>query len=100
MQREEVNDHPMSSNRRATDPYRGRDPRLIPAYTTFETARYLRIPERTLFDWAFDRFTWQTVRVPDRDTGKAVLETVVLPADQRTYLRGMVRFEWESRRQS
>lgn len=35
------------------DPYRGKDPREIPAYTTFEAARYLRIPERTLFDWAF-----------------------------------------------
>jgi uncharacterized protein (DUF433 family) len=35
------------------DPYRGRDPREIPAYTTFEAARYLRIPERTLFNWAF-----------------------------------------------
>ena len=37
------------------DPYRGRDPRDIPAYTTFEAARYLRVPERTLFDWSFGR---------------------------------------------
>lgn len=35
------------------DPYQGKDPREIPAYTTFEAARYLRIPERTLFNWAF-----------------------------------------------
>jgi len=35
------------------DPYRGQDPRLLAAYTTSEAARYLRIPERTLFDWAF-----------------------------------------------
>src|SRR5438067_98686 len=37
------------------DPYLGRDPRLIAAYTTLEAARYLRIPERTLFDWTFGR---------------------------------------------
>jgi uncharacterized protein (DUF433 family) len=35
------------------DPYRGRDPRDVAAYTTLEAARYLRIPERTLFNWAF-----------------------------------------------
>ena len=33
--------------------YQGADPRLIPAYTTVDAARYLRIPERTLFDWSF-----------------------------------------------
>jgi uncharacterized protein (DUF433 family) len=38
---------------RAHDPYRGRDPRDVAAYTTFEAGRYLRIPERTLFNWAF-----------------------------------------------
>ena len=41
------------SSRQAKDVYQGRDPRLIPAYTTIEAARYLRIPERTLFDWSF-----------------------------------------------
>jgi uncharacterized protein (DUF433 family) len=35
------------------DVYRGQDPRLMAAYTTSEAARYLRIPERTLFDWSF-----------------------------------------------
>jgi len=34
-------------------PCRSRDPRELPAYTTLEAARYLRIPERTLFNWAF-----------------------------------------------
>jgi uncharacterized protein (DUF433 family) len=35
------------------DPYRGRDPRLIPAYSTFDAARYLRLPDRTIRNWAF-----------------------------------------------
>jgi uncharacterized protein (DUF433 family) len=35
------------------DMYGGKDPRRIAAYTTSEAARYLRIPERTLFDWSF-----------------------------------------------
>jgi uncharacterized protein (DUF433 family) len=39
--------------RSQADPYKGKDPREIPAYTTSEAARYLRIPERTLFNWAF-----------------------------------------------
>jgi hypothetical protein len=39
----------MTTNR-ALDPYRGRDPRDIPAYTLFEAARYLRVPEKTLFN--------------------------------------------------
>jgi uncharacterized protein (DUF433 family) len=37
----------------ARDPYRGRDPRTIPAYTTFDAARYLRIPEQTIRNWAY-----------------------------------------------
>jgi uncharacterized protein (DUF433 family) len=35
------------------DPYRGRDPRQIPAYTLFDAARYLHIPERTIRNWAY-----------------------------------------------
>jgi uncharacterized protein (DUF433 family) len=35
------------------DIYGGKDPRQLAAYTTSEAARYLRIPERTLFDWSF-----------------------------------------------
>lgn len=35
------------------DPYRGRDPRQIPAYTIFDAARYLRIPEQTIRNWAY-----------------------------------------------
>jgi uncharacterized protein (DUF433 family) len=35
------------------DPYRGRDPRKIPAYTVFDAERYLRIPEKTIRNWAY-----------------------------------------------
>lgn len=41
--------------RRSGDPYAGRDPREIPAYTTGEAAHYLRIPENTLRAWCFGR---------------------------------------------
>lgn len=37
----------------ALDPYRGRDPRQIPAYTIFDASRYLQIPERTIRNWAY-----------------------------------------------
>lgn len=37
------------------DPYGGRDPREIAAYTTVEAAHYLRIPENTLRAWCFGR---------------------------------------------
>jgi len=35
------------------DPYRGRDPRQIPAYSLFDAARYLHVPERTIRNWAY-----------------------------------------------
>jgi uncharacterized protein (DUF433 family) len=35
------------------DPYRGRDPRQIPAYTVYDAARYLRLPEQTIRNWAY-----------------------------------------------
>ena len=35
------------------DPYRGRDPRQIPAYTLFDAARYLHVPARTIQNWAY-----------------------------------------------
>lgn len=35
------------------DPYRGRDPRTIPAYPLADAARYLHIPERTIQNWAY-----------------------------------------------
>src|SRR5262245_57405463 len=35
------------------DPYRGRDPRQIPAYTLVDAARYLHIPARTIQNWAY-----------------------------------------------
>jgi uncharacterized protein (DUF433 family) len=41
------------SKRIERDPYRGRDPRRIPAYTLFDAARYLHIPERTIRNWAY-----------------------------------------------
>ena len=41
------------STRIDRDPYRGRDPRQIPAYTLFDAARYLHIPERTIRNWSY-----------------------------------------------
>jgi uncharacterized protein (DUF433 family) len=35
------------------DPYRGRDPRQIPAYSLFDAARYLHVPEQTIRNWAY-----------------------------------------------
>src|SRR6266536_2758125 len=35
------------------DPYRGRDPRQIPAFTIFDAARYLHLPEGTIRNWAY-----------------------------------------------
>jgi uncharacterized protein (DUF433 family) len=34
------------------DPYRGKDPRLIPAYDTSTVSHYLRIPENTIRNWS------------------------------------------------
>ncbi len=34
------------------DPYRGRSPREIPAYSPFEASHYLRVPENTIRNWA------------------------------------------------
>jgi uncharacterized protein (DUF433 family) len=70
----------MTSNRRATDPYRGRDPRLIPAYTTFEAARYLRIPERTLFDWTFG------YRYPSQHGERKTVPPCIKVADREHHL--------------
>ena len=33
--------------------YGGRDPRRLPSYTTREAARYVRLPLRTVQNWAF-----------------------------------------------
>jgi uncharacterized protein (DUF433 family) len=49
------------------DPYRGRDPRQIPAYTIFDAARYLRIPEQTIRNWAYG-FAYPTKRGGRRRT--------------------------------
>src|SRR3989449_7233543 len=34
------------------DPYGGRSPREIPAYSAFEASHYLRVPETTIRNWA------------------------------------------------
>src|SRR5579872_3731444 len=41
------------SRQTGRDLYRGRDPRRIPAYTLVDVARYLRIPVRTIQNWAY-----------------------------------------------
>jgi uncharacterized protein (DUF433 family) len=41
------------SRKNDRDPYRGRDPRQIPAYTIYDAARYLRLPEQTIRNWAY-----------------------------------------------
>ena len=49
------------------DPYRGRDPRQIPAYTVFDAARYLRLPEQTIRNWAYG-YVYSTQRGGSRQT--------------------------------
>lgn len=39
--------------KRIVEFYRSGDPRLLPAYSTREAARYLRMPEKTLRNWIF-----------------------------------------------
>lgn len=48
-----VEEVPEVSRQPDRDPYRGRDPRQIPAYTLFDAARYLYVPERTIHNWAY-----------------------------------------------
>src|SRR5262245_45745957 len=43
----------MKSRQTIRDPYRGRDPRNIPADTVFDASRYLRLPEPTIRNWAY-----------------------------------------------
>ncbi len=54
------------------DPYQGRDPREIPAYTAAQAAHYLWVPENTLRTWTRGR---------DYPTGKGHSAPVVIPAD-------------------
>jgi uncharacterized protein (DUF433 family) len=49
------------------DPYRGRDPRQIPAYTIFDASRYLRLPEQTIRNWAYG-YPYATMRGGQRKT--------------------------------
>src|SRR5438128_1122828 len=62
----------MTQPSQAADVYKGRDPRTIPAYTTVEAARYLRIPERTLFDWAFG-YSYKTRARESRHRGGLIM---------------------------
>jgi uncharacterized protein (DUF433 family) len=41
------------TEQRERDPYRGRSPREIPAYNSFEASHYLRVPQQTIRNWAF-----------------------------------------------
>jgi uncharacterized protein (DUF433 family) len=50
--------------------YGGRDPRDVPSYPSWEAARYLRLPLRTLQNWAFGFGTYggkPLIQVDDRD---------------------------------
>ena len=44
------------SRAKAFDPYRGRDPRELPAYGLMEASHYLRLPENTLRQWLYGRY--------------------------------------------
>lgn len=49
------------------DPYRGRDPRQIPAYTLFDASRYLHIPKQTIRNWVYG-YPYATRRSGKRKT--------------------------------
>lgn len=59
------------TNTAMPDPlYGGQDPRDVPAYSTWEAARYLRIPLRTVQDWSFGAKTAgrePLIQVADRE---------------------------------
>lgn len=66
------------------DPYRGRDPREIPAYDTCDAAHYLRIPENTIRNWAFGR-AYST-----RAGGQAWAKPLIGVADTKRHLLSFV----------
>jgi uncharacterized protein (DUF433 family) len=50
--------------------YGGRDPRDLPSYATWEAARYLRLPLRTVQNWAFGFGTYggkPLIRIADKE---------------------------------
>lgn len=50
--------------------YGGRDPRDLPSYATWETARYLRLPVRTVQNWCFGFGSYAgppLIHVPDNE---------------------------------
>lgn len=65
---------------RARDPYRGRNPRQIPAYDSHGAAHYLRIPENTIRNWAFG------YAYPTRSGRRMWTKALVEVADQTKYL--------------
>jgi uncharacterized protein (DUF433 family) len=64
--------------------YGGQDPREIPAYTPGEAARYLRIPFRSVHNWAFG-FVYQT-SAGEKRRGLPLIE----PADRSKNLLSFV----------
>ena len=62
------------------DPYGGRSPREIPAYSTFEASHYLRVPENTVRNWATG-YSYAT-RGGKRSRTKALIDV----ADARQHL--------------
>jgi uncharacterized protein (DUF433 family) len=63
---------------RSFDPYEGRDPREIPAYSVAEAAHYLSIPENTVRSWVSGR------SFPSK-VGTRRSSAIVSPADSRTH---------------
>jgi uncharacterized protein (DUF433 family) len=66
------------------DPYRGRSPREIPAYSSFEASRYLRVPEKTIRNWAFG------YSYPTRAGKAARTKPLIAIADGRQHLFSFV----------
>ena len=62
------------------DPYRGRDPRVVPAYNIDAAARYLRIPDRTIRNWAYGQ------SVPSSNGGRRTTRPLIDVADRKQYL--------------
>lgn len=79
------------SRAKAFDPYRGRDPRDIPAYTVGKAAHYLLLPERTVQGWVQGRpsLRQRAVIPSDPETGLLsfahLLELHVLAALRREH---------------
>ena len=65
------------------DPYHGRSPREIAAYNSFETARYLRVPEKTIRNWAYG-YSYATSR------GEIATKPLIRIADPRSHLFSFV----------